>query len=397
MLDPAAAARPVVQPRDLRIMPEGMHAAPQRVFGRDGAPSPARAPAPPRLVHSEDLGAFANPQDCTFRDGAFAFRLHGRTGIVFCDSLLDAPADDTGLKIRSSTAGYVPEGASGRNALALLNVVDAQGVPKEWIDFTAAQAAANQQLKQNPFDATNKRWAHWTTGIVVPPGDDRGVLYYNLLQTMGATMLTEGMQSFTVTVDANAESTNADHQPLFAAGQRLYYPVRVYDPRTRYHYLVSPKAGPMMSFSYTVARAPVDQLRDASAYEYWAGGNSWVRGDQSVAQTPKGAVMAGDCASISYNRHLKKFVMLTSSGGSLPSANKLQVRVADSIVGEWSDPVNITEGVLAPYPKSQFGVYGGQEQPFLEAADGKLLVASYIRPVDDWHGEARVVAVELSY
>jgi hypothetical protein len=118
--------------------------------------------------------------------------------------------------------------------------------------------------------------------------------------------------TFTSTMDGGATQATPDERPLFGAGQDAYYPVRVYDPATRFQYFVAPRQEGFV-FQYKVARAPVDSVRDASSYEYWAGKDTWVKGDQTAAQSPVGMDVVGNTASLSWNAHLKKFVLVSGA------------------------------------------------------------------------------------
>ena len=116
-----------------------------------------------------------------------------------------------------------------------------------------------------------------------------------------------------------------------------------------------------------VARVPEDQIRDLSAYEYWAGDEQgWVADDPSAAVPVIGAtnktqptgfigritkaindflggIVVGGLTggnvsemSVQYNEYLGKYVVLYTDGG-----NNVVMRVSDSPQGVWSEPTTL--------------------------------------------------------
>jgi hypothetical protein len=75
--------------------------------------------------------------------------------------------------------------------------------------------------------------------------------------------------------------------------------------------------------------------------------------------------------------------------------DRFELRVSDSIVGDWSDPVTITKGIVQGAAQSPFGVYAGTEHVELAQNDGQTLIATYYTPKGAFHGNLRALSIQL--
>jgi hypothetical protein len=128
-----------------------------------------------------------------------------------------------------------------------------------------------------------------------------------------------------------------------------------------------------------VPRARAD---DRSAFEFFDG-RAWVA-DLASARP---VLLAVNAASLSYNEHLGRFVMIASRLGS----DDVLVRTAPAIEGPWptsSLAIVPTEGgILAAGEGTN---YLAHEQPGLGEPDGRSIVISYSRPLGSFRGEIRL-------
>jgi hypothetical protein len=348
----------------------------------DGAPAdpdPVVLPAPPPPVvgSSEDHGFLSKPATVLGRDGGMATVIGGRMVWMFGDTLLTVAAADTGLTIRSSTAGRGPAGPWSSASGLLEEPVDGGGAPFEAIQFTADELAFNAAN----FPANGKRVAHWISGLLAAPGADQALVFFEKVDCEGASFQTRG-EMWTDVLKGPAAVTDGQAAMLFGPGQKMFRPSELVDGEWAY-FLASELD--FVAFVYYLARAPVDRAGDATAYQFW-NGTGWVGSQDGVARLP-GAVMAGNAASISWNPHLGKYLMVSSA----PAA--IQLRVSDSPVGEWSEVVEVSDGVAPPFEGAPFGNYAGHEQPALRSEDGRTIAVSYFNPTDEFAGHVRLMTI----
>jgi len=286
-------------------------------------------------------------------------------------------AADTGLTIRSSTAGRGPAGPWSEAAGVLEEPVDGGGAPFEAIQFTADELAFNAAN----FPASGKRVAHWISGLFAAPGADQAVVFFEKVDCEGASFQSRG-EMWTDVLRDPALVTDGQPAMLFGPGQKMFRPSELVDGDWVY-FLASELD--FVVFDYYLARAPIDGVRDASAYQFW-NGTGWVSAQDGVAKMP-GAVMGGNTASISWNPYLGKYLMVSSA------PRTIQLRVSDSPVGEWSEVVEVSAGVAPPFDGAPFGNYAGHEQPALRSADGRTIAVSYFNPTGEFTGHVRLMTI----
>lgn len=347
--------------------------------GADPDPVLEPAPPPPVVVSSEDRGFLSKPPAVLGRDGGMATVIAGRLVWVFGDTLMTVAAADTGLTIRSSTAARGPAGPWTADTNLLEEPVDGGGAPFEAIQFTADELAFNA----GNFPQNGKRVAHWISGLLAAPGADEGLVFFEKVDCEGASFQSRGEMWTDVLRDPALVS---DGQPslLFAPGQRTFRPSELVDGAWAYFLAAELD---FVAFDYYVARAPIDRARDPGAYQYW-NGSAWVATQEGLARMP-GAVMGGNVASISWNPHLGKYLMVSSAPATI------QLRVADSPVGAWSEVVEVSAGVAPPFEGAPFGNYAGHEQPALRSADGRTIAVSYFNPTGEFTGHVRLITITL--
>lgn len=89
----------------------------------------------------------------------------------------------------------------------------------------------------------------------------------------------------------------------------------------------------------TIARVKIDDVEKPDAYEWFAGGTNWADEptDHEILPAPVEEL------SVAYNKHLNKFVALTSMASGVVS-----MRVANAPEGPWSDPQTLVDRRMFP-------------------------------------------------
>lgn len=108
----------------------------------------------------------------------------------------------------------------------------------------------------------------------------------------------------------------------------------------------------------TIARVEIDKVEDPDAYQ-WYKGDSWVDGPTDATEILPAPV---EELSVSYNKHLKKFISLTSTASGVVS-----MRVAGAPEGPWSKPQVLVDRRMFP------NAYAPMIHPSSITSDGKYL------------------------
>jgi len=352
--------------------------------GGDGQPAAGDpriepAPPPPVVVSAEDRGFLSKPVSALGRDGGMAAVIGGQLVWVFGDTLLTVSAQDTGLTLRSSTAARGPAGPWTAAANLLDEPLDGNGAPFEAIRFSADELAFNAAN----FPQNGQRVANWISGLFAAPGADAGLVFFEKVDCDHASFQARG-EMWIDRMSAPALVSEGQPVRLFGPGERPFRPSELV--RDGWVYLVAAELD-FVAFVYYLARVPEGRIGERNAYQFW-NGSSWVASQEGLARLP-GAVMGGNAASLTWNPYLEKYLLVSTT----PST--IQLRVADSPVGEWSEPVEVSQGVAPPYAGAAFGNYAGHEQPALRSADGRTIAVSYFNPQSEFEGNIRLITISL--
>jgi len=343
----------------------------------DDEPRVEPAPPPPVVAGAEDRGFLSRPAAVLGRDGGMAAVLGGRMVWIFGDTLMTVAAQDTGLTIRSSTAARGPAGPWTAASNLLEEPLDERGAPFEAIQFSPDELAFNAAN----FPQNGKRVANWIAGILAAPGGDQGLVFFEKVDCEGASFQGRGEMWIDVLRSPDVV-TRGQPRVLFGSGEKTFRPSELVD-RGWVYFLAAEQD--FVVFHYYLARAPVDRAGEREAYQFW-NGTGWGDSADGLARVA-GAVMGGNVASLSWNDHLGKYLLVSST------PNTIQLRVADSVVGEWSEPVEVSQGVAPAYEGAPFGNYAGHEQPALRSADGRTIAVSYFNPTGDFDGHIRLITI----
>ncbi len=332
--------------------------------------APAGSAARPLVVASvRDLGALAKPDKVVGRDGGGSALIGGKILWTFGDTFWVGPAAD-GATYRTNT------GALSDPAAPTLTTepADATGAPFQFVPFTVEEQDYNRSTGK-PDD----RIALWPGSIVPLAG--AGVVLVQKLHVRAAFNL-EFLGIATAKVAAGSTVAVRDAGLLFGSADPHFHQALV-DRDQLYLY-----GGLPGTQSYGVARAPLANLGDRSAYRFW-NGSAWVE-DSGATAAVLGGIPGG--VTVSYNPYLGAYLAVHSR---LLSSDVV-LRTAPRPEGPWSDPVRAYTG-LPPGSTGDFALdYAGAEHPELRSADGRTIVTSYSHPLAGFlAGEVRLVEVSF--
>lgn len=329
------------------------------------------APSAPTLevVSVQELGVVGKPATVTARDVGGSARIGNRVLWLFGDTLF-TPKSVDGTNLRSSTAAW----ADPARPLEVTEPTDANGAPGQFVPFTTEELAFNAGTG-TPQD----RIALWT-GTPIADGAD-GIAWFLKTHVRSGFLKYEhrGVGVIRVAVNQTVGVREpalvfGPTEPLFVNPARFGSDVYVYGNR-----------GYGGGNPLVVARVPLAQVAQRSAYRFW-NGTDWVS-DVSSATTLFFGV-PGEL-SVSWNAHLGAYLVVYSD----VLAGKVMARLASAPQGPWSDPV-VLFTMRPAQTKSGFS-YAGREHPDLARDNGKILFVTYYQPIDDFRGELRAVQVNL--
>jgi hypothetical protein len=323
------------------------------------------------VASTRDLGAVGMPANVVGRDGGFSGLVGGKILWVFGDTFFNPPASD-GEGFRSNTGAL----ADPARPLEVSEPLDAAGAPYPLLPFTPQEKRYN--------DSTGKpdeRIALWP-GTVVPDGGGGGLLFYVALKVHPGTLNYELIGTGVARVAPGSTTATRDPGFLFRAPEPSFDKAMLVGSDL---YLYGTSNDGSSDLPVVMARVPLAQLADRSAYRFWDG-KAWSADVASVR--PIMSWVPGEM-TISYNAWLGGYLAVHSG----PFSNDVLMRTAPRPEGPWSAPIVAVKGIAPPQGGND---YAGKEHPELASDGGRIVVVSYAHPTGGFlAGEVRVAEVTL--
>lgn len=325
---------------------------------------------PPRVMAARELGAVSKPPTVLVRDGGQSALIGNKILWTFGDTLLNVRAVD-GANARSNTAAL----ANPSTPLNAVEPVDANGAPYQFLPFTPEEKRYNDN-SGNP----NERYALWVNGVI-PDGNGNGIVFYLKLKVHPGFLNYEFIGIGLARVAAGQTVAVREPNLLFTSPEPVFGYAMLLD---QHIYVYGKMQNGASNSPYAVARVPLAQAFNRSAYRFWNGAN-WVADiTQSVAvmDSIPGAV------TVSFNHRQKRYLAVHSGIFS----NKVFVRTALRPEGPWHPPTEMFSGLP---PMTNAVNYAGIEHPELSVEYGRKIYVSYFRPTATFNGELRLVEVKF--
>jgi hypothetical protein len=317
-----------------------------------------------KIASTKDMGAIGKPASVLVRDGGATLLLGGRLLWMFGDTLV---SNDP--QIRSNTAAL----ADPEQPLVTHDVLDAHGRPYQFVPFTAEEQAYN--------DATGKpddRIAIWPASAIEYHG--QALVFSYKLHVKPGTLNYESLGVALALVQPG--QTQAKRLPglLFTYPEPDFVCAQVYQG---YVYVYG--GNHSSDNANVVARVPLDQATERTAYTFW-NGKTWgsdVRQALPVLSQLPGSV------TVSYNDYLGQFLVTNNQ----PLSPDLFLRTGPNFTGPWDSPV----AAFRQLPPSSDGFnYAGIEHPELAKHGGRTIYVSYFNTTGFLAGDLRLVEVNFA-
>ncbi len=352
------------------------------------------APPPPDILATQDLGLLETHTAITGRDGAYSARVGGVSVWVYGDTALSTPGADGGTW-RNNTMSWTHDlyAADGIDGFAEWG--DAIGIPREFLPYTAEEIDYNNRHRgdncQEP--PCNVKYGMWPAAIIPDPANDRVLFTYAKMwlgtgawnfYTLGRGIAVGpplGPVERPIVRPAAAEPTLLfdQNEPGFVNAAFLQELAGV--P----HVYLYDCTGDGFLKPMRLARVPLAEILDRSAWRFYAGNDIWSSNVADAAIVFDGA----DQLSVHWSSFLSRYLAIYID----PLTTRAVARVADAPEGPWSEETFLFDAL----PPVEGGLdYCGMAHLELQRDGGRFETVSYVRDIGPFRSERRLVQVEFA-
>lgn len=325
-----------------------------------GTPAHAADVPPLPVVRSVvDLGLVQQNRFVNCRDGTYSALIKGRVFWTFNDTCL-SKGGNLGDQFIDNTLSW-DNTLDARAGITLENdLKDSQGVPVRFVPFTDRELAFSADHAPNEL-------AIWPGHLVPDPARNRALIFFGTVyrgsdigfQGVGAGIAVASLSLKTVTRPVQNPDPDAPEPTyMWQRGERSYTGGYLLEGDMLYNY---GGEGKFLSTLVHVARVPLAQALDKSAWRYYAGNGVWSENPADSQHVYEGGA-AGD--TLFWSEHLGAYVTVFMPFLS----NDVSARVAYRPEGPWSAPVKLftaQQGTDTSYAARVHPAYarnGGQVQ-----------------------------------
>ncbi|HEX6851959.1 MAG TPA: DUF4185 domain-containing protein [Candidatus Polarisedimenticolaceae bacterium] len=355
------------------------------------------APAPPEVLATLDLGSLETNPTISGRDGAYSTRVGGMSVWVYGDTVLNQPGADGGTW-RNNTLSWTRDLFSPDGITGLGDRADAIGGPVQFLPMTADELLYNDLHRGENCREPPCGWSYglWP-GMLVFDAERRRVLY-----TYGKLHFGPGAWNFTLVGTGIAvgepspdgavtRPTVAPGSPeptlLFGAGEPGFLNAAFVESigGVPHAYFYDCSGGDGFTKPMHVARVPLANVHDRSAWRFWSTDGTWRSDLSGLAIVFDGSDQLSVHWSPFHGRYLAVYVQALTYN--------VVARLADRPEGPWSDPAVM---FVTPPPAEGGWVYCGMAHPEFARDGGRFETVTYVRDTGFLQSERHVVEVEFA-
>lgn len=336
-------------------------------------------PDGPAVLSAEEIGVVEQSEAIQGRDGGQSARLFDRSVWIFGDTVLNVP-DEDGRNWHHNSVSWTEDMSASDGLTGFVEPLDSAGAPAYLIAPTDEEAAFNDAHWDDGDceEPCGARYAVWPGSPVWDEANQRAIVFYGLIYAEPGDMNFEG-RGEGIAVWTDLDSPPERSEILWEAddgewgntsaiqGDRLYTFSCALDGWSR---------------PCSLARAPLDEILDRSAWQVWTG-DGWSADSGDADTLFDGAPIMG----LSYNSYLQSWLMTYVA----PLSSDIVARTAPELTGPWSD-----EAVLYTVP-SEDAPYDAVHHAELSEDGGRVEYITWSRATgDSWFGaEFALLRVEL--
>lgn len=340
------------------------------------------------VAAAREVGVIPNPPGASGRDVGLSFEWNGRSVWVFGDTFFAQPAAD-GYQWRASSWSWTADTDASGGLGNWQHALGADGKPLQLIPHTPDEQAFDDAHNGSPCPAGSDCGARHTAWPATPlPDPDRGaIVFYSREETepTGSFSFRGTGSSIAIWPSAGAAAERAavtngfDSTTLFGADEPSWGAAAVIDAGLVYAYACD---GGGLSSPCRLARAPLPQALDRSAWTFWNGAAWAPDWHQAVAIFDGAPVM-----SVHFSEYLHRWLAYYT----VPLRSTLALRLAPRPEGPWSDAELFAEGARPGNGNWDYGLAAHHE---LARNGGQVEYVSYFQPGSFLDGVVHLVEVE---
>jgi hypothetical protein len=336
---------------------------------------------------TDDLGPLETSPHIQARDGGYSFAMRDRSVWLYGDTVLSAPALD-GTQWRHNTASWTTDLDAADGLHGFEQDTDTLGAPTHLFAETDDEAAYNTAHAGDPCDASpcGAREILWPGPAVYDAERDRALIFWVKIHGEPGPWNFHGLGSG-VALWQGPGALAARPQPaafahdtslLFGPDEGGYASAAALDDGWLYVFGCD---GP--DKACRLARVEPARATERPAWAFWDG--SAFQDDASAAV---GLFSGMDMTSVHRSERAGGWIAVYSP----PLDDRIAYRTAPELTGPWSDEATLLHTLQ---PEDDSYAYSGLAHAELQEEDGGVEYVSYYRALGAWHGELRLVRVEL--
>ena len=359
--------------------------------GGDGPADAGTGPAAVSVVANRDLGSIETAPTIRGRDGGYSGVFAGRSVWLYGDTFLQSPGEDD-RNFLSNTWSWTDDFAAEDGILPFSEAEDGTGAPTEFLPHTEEEWAFNRaHLGENCQEAPcGARWALWPGPLVADPERDRALVFYQKVYAEPGSFNFYGVghalavwSEFDQTSVRPVLRPDAEHPTLlFAEDEPGFGSAALAVGNLLYAYACDPVD---LVKPCRVARVPLADALDRSAWRFFAGDGEWV----PEVERARALFHGNDIMMVSHLPFRDVYLALYSQ----PLDTHVMIRTAPSPEGPWSAPVPAFPAQAPTNPEAW--VYDALAHAESAQEGGRVQYVTYSRETGFLASEVRLVELEL--
>jgi len=311
------------------------------------------------------------------RDGTYSLAINGYSYWAFNDTAM-SQANASGENFFSNSLSWSTSLSAANGIYLNADQVDSSGLPTQFIPFTPDEAAFNAEHAGKPcaVKPCGEGLALWPGPIVYNPANQQVIIPFGEIVRGGpiSGFKSEGAGIAIGTINPDGsfamtrptQSTGANPALLWQKGVQAFTDESfLYNG---YYYAYGGK-NVFVTTEDLLARVPVDQILNLSAWTYYAGKETWTTNVKQAKPVFDGSASG---SSVFFDQYLNLWVAIFSGNYS----NDIYYAVANAPEGPWSASTLLYTGLPGYEGNAD---YAGRAHPEFSPDGGMTEYVSYVQ------------------
>jgi hypothetical protein len=313
------------------------------------------------------------------RDGTYSLAINGYSYWAFNDTAM-SQANASGQNFFSNSLSWSTSLSAANGIYLNQDQVDSSGLPTQFIPFTPAEAAFNSEHagsgKKCQVTPCGEGLALWPGPIVYNPANQQVIIPFGEIVRGGpiSGFKSEGAGIAIGTINPDGsfamtrptQSTGANPALLWQKGVQAFTDQAFL--LNGYFYAYGGK-NVFVTTEDLLARVPIDQLLNLSAWTYYAGKETWTTNVKQAKPVFDGSASG---SSVFFDNYLNEWVAIFSGNFS----NNIYYAVANAPEGPWSASTLLYTGLPGYEGNAD---YAGRAHPEFSPDNGQTEYVTYVQ------------------